>query len=126
MGHIVWIIGLVITLWGITTLFKPNWMKKFVTLIGKGKLVYFVAGLKVLMGILFLIFATQCKWTGFIIVIGILTAAGATVFCMIPSIKITAYLTWWQTRPSWMYRLWGISAAIFGIALMYGGFPQTP
>ena len=126
MVHLIWIIGLLITLWGITAMFKPDWMKKFITFISKGKLVYPVAALKVLMGILFLIFATQCKWTGFIIAIGILSATGATVFCMLPYSKIKAYLNWWQTRPAWMYRLWGISAAGFGIALMYGGFPQTP
>jgi hypothetical protein len=45
---------------------------------------------------------------------------------MIPFIKITVYLTWWQNRSLWVYRLWGISAAAFGIVLMYGGFPQTP
>lgn len=126
MVHIVWVVGLIITLCGITAVFKPNWMKKYITFISKGKLVYSAAALKVLMGIVFLIFATQCKWTGFIIAVGILSAVGATVFCMIPFIKITVYLTWWQNRPLWVYRLWGIAATVFGSALMFGGFPGTP
>jgi hypothetical protein len=117
--------GLVITLCGISALFKPDWMKKFIVFISKGKLVYLAAGLKILMGIVFLIFATQCKWTGFIIAVGILSVVGATVFCLIPYIKITVYLTWWKNRPMWLYRLWGLTAVVFGIALMYGGFPQT-
>lgn len=125
MVHIVWIMGLVITLCGITALFKPDWMKKFIVFISKGKLVYLAAGLKILMGVVFLIFARECKWTGFIVAVGILSAAGATIFCLIPFIKITVYLTWWQNRPAWVYRLWGILAAAFGIALMYGGFPQA-
>ena len=39
--------------------------------------------------------------------------------------KIEAYLNWWQIRPAWVYRVWGVLAALFGLLVMYAGFPQA-
>jgi hypothetical protein len=77
------------------------------------------------MGILFLIFARECHWPIVIIVIGIFTAGGTAVFGMLPDIKIKAYLNWWQIRPMWVFRVWGMLAVAFSLLVMYAGFPQT-
>jgi len=124
MAHFVWIVGTLIAVWGVTALFRPDWMKKIITFVSKGKLVYFIAGIKIIIGIIFLVLATNCKLPPVIIVIGILSAGGATLFCMLPFSKITAYMEWWKKRPLWIYRVWGVAAAIFGGLLMYAGVPK--
>lgn len=125
MEHIVWIVGIITALMGILALFKPEWMKKSIHFFSKGRFFYGAIVLKIVIGILFLIFARECHWPIVIIVIGIFTAGGTIAFGLLPAIKIKAYLNWWLIRPAWVYRVWGILAALFGLLVMYAGFPQT-
>lgn len=125
MAYFVCVVGALTAAWAMTVLFKPNWMKKSISFIQKGRMVYFVIGLKNAAGILFLIFARECRWTGFVIVIGILMTYGTTLFCMLPLEKIKAYLGWWLAQPVWMYRLWAVLAAIFGGLLIWAGIPKV-
>ena len=108
MAYFVCIVGALTAAWAITVLFKPNYMKKAIGFIQKGRTVYFVIGLKNATGIIFLIFARECRWVVFVIVVGVLITYGTTLFCMLPLEKIKAYLNWWLSRPAWMYRLWGV------------------
>ena len=124
MAYCVCGVGALTAAWAITVLFKPDWMKKTVGFFNKGRMVYLVIGLKNTIGIIFLIFARECRWTEFIIVIGILIISGTTLFCMLPLEKIKAYLNWWLARPVWMYRLWGVAATLFGGLLILGGLPK--
>ena len=125
MVHIVWIVGVLTALIGILAVFKPEWMKKYIRFVSRGRLFYAVIALKIVIGIVFLIFARSCQLPWVIIVIGIFTAGGTTVFGLLPVIKIKAYLNWWLIRPAWVYRVWGILAALFGLLVMYAGFPQA-
>ena len=124
MAYFVCVVGALTAAWAITVLFKPNWMKKTVGFFNKGRMVYLVIGLKNTIGIIFLIFARECRWTVFIIVIGVPMISGTTLFCMLPLDKIKAYLNWWLARPVWMYRLWGVVATLFGGLLILGGLPK--
>ena len=124
MVHSVWIVGVLTALCGVCAIFRPDWMKAWIRFASKGRLFYGVVALKIVIGLLFLIFARECQFSGVIIAIGILSAAGATVFGLLPVVKIQAYLNWWQIRPNWMYRVWGILASVFGILVMYAGVPK--
>ncbi|MCI0499324.1 MAG: hypothetical protein L0Y36_06565 [Planctomycetales bacterium] len=124
MVHIVWLVGALIAGWELTSVLKPGWMKTVIGIVSKGKLVYLAAGIKILVGIIFLVFATQCKLTPIIIVFGVLSIGGAAVFFTVSLPKITAYMNWWKSRPLWMYRLWGVAAVLLGALLVYAGIPK--
>lgn len=123
MVHSVWLIGALITVWALTVVFKPVWLRQMLILFNRGKAVYVIAGIKIVIGIVFLIFATQCKLTSVIIVLGILTAGGSILFCLLPFAKIQAFMNWWIARPFWMYRVWAVMAALLGGLIMYAGVP---
>ncbi len=125
MAYFVCVVGTLTAAWAITILFKPSWMKKTIDFFNKGRMVYLVIGLKNTIGIIFLIFARECRWTLFIIVLGVLITSGTTLFCMLPLEKIKAYLDWWLARPVWMYRIWGVAATLFGILLIWAGMPKV-
>jgi hypothetical protein len=124
MAYFVCVVGALTAAWAITVLFKPNWMKKPIGFFQKGRMVYLVVGLKNTIGIIFLIFARECRWTLFVIIIGVLMISGTTLFCMLPLEKIKAYVNWCLARPVWMYRLWGILATLFGALLIWAGIPK--
>lgn len=124
-AHLVWIIGAIIAIWGITVLFKPDWMKHLMATFEKRKfLIYFTAGIKIIIGVVFLILATKCKWPWVIIILGIMTAGGSIIFCMLPYDKIKAFMTWWENRPIWLYRVWAVLATLLGGFIMYAGVPK--
>jgi hypothetical protein len=95
-----------------------------ITFIHKGKAVYFAAGSKSVLGIIFLILARDCRVTWVIIALGILMTLGPIFFCILPFSKIQAYMNWWIARPVWVYRLWGIAATLFGGLIIYTGMPK--
>ena len=125
MAYFVCLVGAMTAAWAITVLFKPAWLKNAIGFVQKGRMIYLIIGLKNTIGIIFLIFARECRWTVFIIVLGVLITSGTTLFCMLPLEKIKAYLNWWLARPVWMYRLWGVVAALFGILLIWAGMPKV-
>ena len=124
MAYFVCAVGALTAAWAVTVLFKPDWMKKAIGFIQKGRMVYLVIGLKNTVGIIFLIFARECRWTVFIIILGVLITSGTTLFCMLTLEKIKAYLNWWLARPVWMYRSWAVLTALFGLLLIWGGMPK--
>jgi len=123
MIHLVWLTGAITALLGVTMLFKPLWMRAMITFINKGKLVYMAAGLKTVLGVIFLVMARGCAHPKVIIALGILMTFGPILFCLLSFAKIQAYMNWWLVRPVWLYRLWGIVAALFGAFVMYAGVP---
>ncbi len=125
MENIIWIIGALVAIWGIAVLFQPNWMKNLIGWFSKGRMAYLAAAVKTLVGILFLIFARECRIPWILLTIGLLTAGGSILFCGLPFAKIQAYLKWWQNRPLWLYRVWGLMAAVFGGLILYAGTPAV-
>lgn len=124
MVHLVWLIGALTAVWGIAVLFKPVWLRQWMILFNKGKLVYVAAGVKIILGVVFLIVATQCKLPKVIIAVGILMAGGSILFCLLPFAKIQGFMKWWIARPVWVYRLWAVLAVLFGGLIMYTGIPK--
>ena len=125
MAYFVCLVGALTAAGAIMVLFKPAWLNKAIGFIQKGRMVYVVIGLKNTVGIIFLIFARECRWTVFIIVLGVLITSGTTLFCMLSLEKIKAYLGWWLARPVWVYRLWGVVTALFGLLLIWAGMPKV-
>jgi hypothetical protein len=124
MVHIVWLVGALTAVWAIAVMFKPIWLRQSIILVNKGKIVYVIAGGKTVIGIVFLIFATQCNLPGVIITLGILIAGGSILFCLLPFAKIQAFMNWWIAQPFWMYRVWAVAAVLFGGLVMYAGVPK--
>ena len=123
MVHIVWLVGAVTAVMGIAILFKPFWMRQMLVFFNKGKTTYTAAASKTVLGVIFLVMARDCGHPKVIIALGILMTFGPILFCLLPFAKIQAYMNWWIARPVWLYRVWGIFAALFGAFVMYAGVP---
>ena len=126
MVHIVWIIGALVAVWGIITIIQPKWMHQLIGSLKGKAAVYFAVTLKIIGGLLFIIFARECHLFWVILILGLLITAGSILFAVfVPYPKIRAYFQWWQRQPLWFYRLWGLLAAALGGFIMYAGVPGS-
>lgn len=125
MSHSVWIVGAIMALWGCMAIFRPEWMKRFVDQMAIGQRFRIAAAVKITIGVLFLILARQCRFDLVITVIGILMAGGSVlVMVALRPEAIQAWIAWWQKRPVWIFRLWGVFALLFGGVVIVAGMPK--
>ena len=112
-------------LWGIMAIFRPDWMKRCVDFMAVGQRFRGAAALKIVVGVIFLIFARECRNPSVIIALGILMAGGSTLFMVaLKPETIKAWIAWWQKQALWLYRLWGIVASLLGGFIIYTGIPN--
>jgi len=121
MKYSVWFIGALICAWGIAATIKPNWMKRVVEFLAIGRRFWMAAAVKVVVGVIFLVFARDSRMPWLIISIGILMAGGNLLAMTLEPVKVQKLMLFIQNRPLWLYRCWGIAAVIFGGLILYAG-----
>ena len=119
MKTFIFIVGLIILLLGVAILIKPLLTKKIFHFIAKGRRIYLVGILRIVLGVLFLIGALNCDIPWLIILVGILScASGLTIFIM-KFEKLKAILNWFDQKPPSFVRLMAILALLIGAMITY-------
>lgn len=124
MQHTIWIIGAIMALSGIAAVLKPDWMKRMMVFFTVRHRYQAAAAVKLIIGVLFLIFARECRLWQVIAVLGILIAGGNLGALLIKPETAQKFMLWWQKQPFWVYRLWGVSGVLLAALIIYAGWPQ--
>ena len=111
--------GVVIVGMGVAFLLKPKLYRQYVAFWEKGRRLYVGAILAILIGVVFLLAATQCRLVGAILALGILSLAKGIILFTLGQEKIKSMLKWWQARSLLALRLMGLIAIAFGALLLY-------
>ena len=80
MRTIIFILGLAILVWGIVFLIKPDISKRMIRFWAFSRLILFGAIIKLAVGILFLVAATQCNVPWLIVVFGLIACLQGIAF----------------------------------------------
>lgn len=112
-------IGIFIVSMGITILLSPSTMKKIIIFWKQGKRLYAAGILRLLIGIILLLAASQCRLVGVVVWLGILTLIGGIIIFALGLQKIKSFLDWWSKKPPLLLRLWGVIALAIGALLIY-------
>ena len=113
------IIGLLIVLEGILFLLKPVFLKKIAEFFIKGKRVYIAAGIRIVLGIVFLLAASHCRIFWVIMVLGLLLVFGGIAMLTIKLEKLKAIINWWQQKPENFLRIVSLAVVALGIVILY-------
>ncbi len=113
------LIGVLIVGMGVAFLLKPKLYRQYVAFWQPGKRLYLGAILAILIGVIFLLAATQCRVVGFIIGLGILCLVKGVMLFTLGRAKIESILKWYQGRSLLVLRLIGLIAIAFGALLLY-------
>ncbi len=104
---------------GIVYLISPQAMKKTFIFLSEGKRFYLVALVRILLGLVLLIAASQCRIPLLVTVIGILPLVGGVLIPALGLARCKEMVRWWQEKPDNVLRLLSLAPAGIGVLLFY-------
>ncbi len=111
--------GIFMVGFGVAYLINPNMIKQYMAFWKSGKRLYLGGALALLIGIIFLLAAGQCRWRGLVFAFGILSVGKGIWLFVISQEKAISILDWWAKRPITFLRVHAIFAVALGILLIY-------
>ncbi len=120
MNWIIFLIGLVTVIWGLAVLLRPTVIYSMLNFFSKGKKNVNILGtLRIILGVLLLLFARETKFYFFVIIFGIIVfTAGLLTLCL-PQEKIMLFLSFWKKKPSYIFRILSLVSITVGFGLIY-------
>lgn len=119
MVIVVKLFGLIIAVFGVIYLLKPNIMKNYAAFWGIGKRIYAGAALAFIFGVIFLLAAPQSAATGLVTALGILSVIKGILLSVLKPEKGIAMINWWVERPLGFLRIHALFALVLGLLLIY-------
>ena len=124
MVNIIWIVGAIVAVLGVAILIVPNILTKWLGFFVNNRLIYLPIIIRLIIGLLFLIYARSTTIPWVVIVFGLLITGAGVIFLFMPYRSINTFVQWWLDQPQWVYRFWALIALAMGGLLMYAGFPK--
>lgn len=78
-------------------------------------------GIRIVVGILFLMAASETRAPSFITAVGILFIVAGVAIPFIGRARIDRLANWWLERPDWVLRMWAAAAGALGGVLVWCG-----
>ncbi len=111
--------GIVIVAMGSIFTFNPQALKQVFSFWQQGNRVYLVGVLRILIGIVLLMAASQCRLIWVVVTLGLLVLIKGVLIFILGIEKIKSMLNWWGQRPLGILRLMGLIALSIGALLLY-------
>ena len=116
---VIQIIGIIIALFGVVYLLKPDIAKHIIEFFKKGKRIYFAALLRLALAIVFLLAARECDLTWVIVVFGILFLVGGLLIFALGAERAKSILDWFQKQSDLFIRLMALITLAIGAVIIY-------
>lgn len=113
------LIGLLIVAMGIIFLLSPKVLKQYIAFWKQGKKIYALGVLRLLIGVVFLLTASQCRLVGVILTLGILILLKGIAIFVLGLEKIKSMLDWWGRKSPLVFRLLSLVALAIGALILY-------
>jgi hypothetical protein len=121
MTIVVTVFGALIAAFGVFGIVAPNrFIKLFDHFRGPTGL-WIAVGVRLVMGVLFILAAPDCRLPTLVTAIGILALIAAVTLPIIGQRRFDALIEWWTRRPTVVIRLWMVAGGAFGGLLIYAG-----
>jgi len=113
------LIGIIIVAMGIVFILSPEAMKRVINYWRQGRRLYLVGILRLLIGVILLLNASQCRLVGVVVTLGILILLGGIIIFALGLEKVKSILDWLDKKPLSVLRLMALIALAIGALLLY-------
>jgi uncharacterized membrane protein HdeD (DUF308 family) len=121
LSAVVVIVGLLILGIGIVILISPAKLKRTLHIFLQRQWWHFVTVIRILIGILFVMAASETRAPSFVRVIGIMFILAGVAIPLVGFARIERLANWWLQRSDGILRLWALVASAFGAAVLWCG-----
>lgn len=126
MQALIALIGILIASLGLFFVVRPNMFRRTLNFFLKVNWLYAFGAMRVVFGIIFLIFANKCVHSWLIIFFGIMLIVTSIVIFSLDTNKLKKTLRWWLKQNKVVIRLPATMAFIIGLLIAYGAIIQWP
>ena len=116
---VVKLIGIYIAVMGIIFLFKPKALAAYTAFWGKKKRLYIIGASRIIMGLIVLVAASQCRFQAISAIIGILLIIAGIPYFIIRLDRQKTYVSRWANTPAMFVRILGFLILSIGVLLLY-------
>lgn len=111
-------LGMLISLMGIVYLLRPDIIKKLMRFFKKGKRIYLAGILRLVLAVVFLVAARECRYPWIIFACGIIFLAGGLLIFLLGPEKIRKILDWYQEQSELIFRVIAVIVLVFGLIII--------
>jgi len=119
MNIVIRIIGIVFVFMTIVYFLKPDIMKRLMEFSKQGRRMYLAAVIRLVLAIVFLLAARQCRQFWVIFVFGVLFIISGLLIFILGSEKVKSYINWWQKQPVMLLRVMALVGLALGAIIIY-------
>jgi uncharacterized protein YjeT (DUF2065 family) len=119
MNIVIRIIGVVFVFMTIVYLLKPDIMKSLMEFFKQGRRMYFAAIIRLVLAVVFLLAAGQCRYFWVIFAFGVLFIISGLLIFILGSERVKSYISWWQKQPLVILRVMALIGLAIGALIIY-------
>ena len=119
MNIVVGIAGVFFIFAAVVYLLKPNVIKQMMEFFKQGKRLYLAGVIRLILAIVFLLGARECKYMWVITGFGILLLVSGMLIFVIRLEKLKALIGWWQKRSVVVLRILALITLVIGAIIVY-------
>jgi hypothetical protein len=119
MLHLVALIGFLILAIGFSVIASPAILRGILHRFLESRWLYWVSGLRVLVGGILVIAASATRMPGFVRAFGVLLIAAGVSIPLLGEQRVDRMAEWWLRQSDGMLRGWGLLAAILGTLVLW-------
>jgi uncharacterized protein YjeT (DUF2065 family) len=98
---------------------KPDIMKRLMEFFKQGRRMYFAAMIRLVLAVVFLLAARQCRHFWVIFVFGVLFIISGLLVFILGLEKVKSYISWWQKQPLVLLRVVALISLAIGAIIIY-------
>lgn len=126
MAWIVLVISYLIVAFSLLVLLAPKFLRKAVDLFSIGSRIYTVGLLRLILGVLFLMLATQARLWGYVIALGLACSASGLFIFFIPLRRTKKFLQRLENLSNFTLRILAAIGFVVWSLLIYSILPAIP